>query len=133
MIDLTYEDKNTGKKAIVDWKTSDYQNINDFYQLCIYALHHKVVFGIDVANLSIFNEYLCVSRQMRNTIKYPISGGDLDRIKGLIKGSNESITEFLAEQLEQGLIEENVMLLPETQNKKSCTRYSFRVLCRIEG
>ncbi|GAE37595.1 PD-(D/E)XK nuclease family protein [Halalkalibacter akibai] len=133
MIDLSYENTLTGKKTIVDWKTSDYQQIDDFYQLCIYALYHKEVFKINVDNLSIENEYLYVTRQNKHKRSYPLCEGDLDRIKGLIKASYQNITEFLEEQTECGIDENNVMLLPMASNEKSCNRCNFRELCRVEG
>jgi CRISPR/Cas system-associated exonuclease Cas4 (RecB family) len=124
--DLVYDHRLRGEKVLVDWK-SGVQSMEDFYQLCLYALYFVHVFKMDVQNLTIVNEYLNADKEKEQYVRYKIALDDLDRIKDLVMNSVEVITDFLnTERIERA---EDVLLLPEAPNAKSCNWCNFRELC----
>lgn len=126
VMDLVFDDKESGQKFLIDWKTGS-RSADDFYQLCLYALYYVHVFKIDVEQLSITNEYLYGNRRAT----YPISIDDLERMKELIFFSVQNIASFLMnEELERA---EDVLLLPATQTEKVCNWCNFREICQNSG
>ncbi|MCM3390238.1 PD-(D/E)XK nuclease family protein [Ureibacillus chungkukjangi] len=127
VMDLVYDDKESGQKYLIDWKTSIQQSVDDFYQLCLYALYYMHVFKTDVKHLSIVNEYLYAIDKNEQTKSYPINMDDIERMKKLVTFSVENITNFLGNDgLERA---EDVLLLPEAPNERSCTWCNFREVC----
>lgn len=130
VMDLVFDDKESGTKYLIDWK-SGVHSTDDFYQLCLYALYYVHVFKVDVERLSIVNEYLYAVDKREQTKRYPIKMDDIERMKELIILSVENIASFLInEELERA---EDVLLLPDAQNEKSCNWCNFREICQNSG
>ncbi|TSI02538.1 PD-(D/E)XK nuclease family protein [Lysinibacillus sp. BW-2-10] len=126
-MDLVYDDKGNGKKSLIDWKTGS-RSADDFFQLCLYALYYVHVFKIDVERLSIVNEYLYAIDKNEQNKRYPINMDDIERMKDFVTYNVENIAYFLTnENLERA---EDVLLLLETQNEKSCNWCNFREICQ---
>lgn len=126
VMDLVIDNRGKGKKVLVDWKTGVH-SVDDFYQLCLYALYYVHVFKVDVERLSIVNEYLYANKEKERTARYPITMDDIARIKELMINSMESMADFLMSERLERL--EDVLLLPETPNVKSCSWCNFREIC----
>ncbi|WP_175638340.1 PD-(D/E)XK nuclease family protein [Metabacillus schmidteae] len=125
VIDLVYDHNQKGK-TIIDWKSGNH-SMDDYYQLCIYALYYAHVFNFDINQITVANEYLYPNKELAGAVKYPITKDDIDRVKELIVNSAGLISDFImSEKLERA---EDVLLLPEAPNEKACSWCNFREIC----
>jgi len=123
VLDLVFQDLESGKFVVVDFKTGK-PSSSDKVQLLLYALFLKVAFhlpGLDQIELR--NEYLATGKHASFTPRQT----DLEYVQSLIQTSVKEMKAYLR------VPEQNVPLdmerFEQTKNRAICRRCAFQELC----
>lgn len=120
--DLIYFDTDCNEWGIVDWKSGK-ESAFDPLQLSIYGMYAESIYGANVNDLIVTNEYLEDGKNK----SYKVDSSEFKEVKTLIKQSADRIMK-LEENI--SVSEEDVMdAFPKSQNKKVCERCNFKAIC----
>lgn len=122
VIDFLYQDLKNDKWVIVDWKTGK-ENLEDRYQLALYALYLKEKYKVPLEKIEIRNEYLLTGTQQSN-------------------GMTEIDLEHVLERMDMSLLEMGKYIIdddtnqpvdldyfPKTEQEFKCARCNYKELC----
>jgi len=123
VLDLVFQDLESGKFVVVDFKTGK-PSSSDKVQLLLYALFLKEAFHLSsLDQIELRNEYLATGKHASFTPRQT----DLEYVQSLIRTSVKEMKAYLR------VPEQNVPLdmerFEQTKNRAICRRCAFRELC----
>jgi len=123
VMDLAFQDKETGKFVIVDFKSGK-SSANDVTQLMLYAWFVQQAFGIEsLHQIELRSEYLADGK----TATYTPSSFDIESTEYLLNTSIQWMHSYLLD-IEQNIPAE-MEAFEQTSNHRICQLCSFKELC----
>lgn len=123
VMDLLYEDYETGKWVIVDWKTGK-SSASDRQQLALYAFYLIQHLGITLHDIEVRNEYLLEGKHTNNAL----TPFDLDAMLDIFHESIRYMKRFQADILTNEPVE--LEHFERTTFTEKCEKCNYKEICR---
>jgi len=125
VMDLVYQDQESGKFIVVDFKTGK-PSSSDRVQLLLYALFLKEAFNLPTLDqMELRNEYLSTGKHASFTPKQT----DLEYVESLIQTSVEEMKSCL--RIPEQNVPLDMEMFEQTKHRAICRRCAFQELCDI--